>query len=79
MKKGSYKHLFALSALLTSSAYSLSFNDYTDYKIGENREITVTGADEFALFGVVDASTVYGFQTWSNGHLGTMAEIGHPC
>ena len=41
MKKGSYKHLFALSALLTSSAYSLSFNDYTDYKIGENREITV--------------------------------------
>ena len=78
MKKGSYKHLFALSALLTSSAYSLSFNDYTDYKIGENREITVTGADEFALFGVVDASSVYGFQTWANGHLGTMAEIGQP-
>ena len=78
MKKDSYKHLLALSALLSSSAYSVSFNDYTDYKVGENREITVTGADEFALFGVADASSTYGFQTWANGHLGTMAEIGQP-
>ena len=76
MKKSRYKHLFALSALLTSSAYSVSFNDYTDYKVGENRELTITGANEFALFGVVDASSTYGFQTWTSGHLGTMAEIG---
>ncbi|MDR2879808.1 MAG: autotransporter outer membrane beta-barrel domain-containing protein, partial [Fusobacteriales bacterium] len=78
MKKVGYKHLFALSALLTSSAYSVSFNDYTDYRIGENREITVTGADEFALFGVVDASFAYGFTTWAGGHIGTMAEVGQP-
>ena len=78
MKKSRYKHLFALSTLLTSSAYSVSFNDYVDYEVGENREITVTGANEFALFGVAGSGSAYGFNTWTMGHWGTMAEVGEP-
>jgi putative surface-exposed virulence protein len=78
MKKSRYKYLLAFSTLLTSSAYSVSFNDYNNYETGEHRELAVSGSSEFALFGVTDGTSVYGFQTWINGHIGTMAEIGEP-
>ena len=78
MKKFSCKYLLAFSALLANNAYSASFSDYNNYEVGENRELTVTGANEFALFGVTDISSTYGFTTRSWGHIGTMADIGDP-
>ena len=78
MKKNKYGSLFALSTMLAGTAYSASFNDYVNYELGENRELSIKYSSGFALFGVTDPGTSYGFQVMNTGHLGTMAEIGLP-
>ena len=78
MKKNKYSSLFALSTLLAGTAYSASFNDYIDYGIGENRELSIRYSGGYALFGVTDPGTSYNMITMSTGHLGTMSEIGEP-